>query len=123
MPGAADLRADVLPVAEPVRRAEGRRREAAEGPGTGERDARAAARGRGAGEGGAEGDRPGKLLSPARRRAAVHHLIAVMGVSERFACRVAGQHRGTQRYCPNAHSPADPDAALRAWLRSEVPRL
>ena len=41
-----------------------------------------------------------------------------MGVSERFACRVTGQHRGTQRYCPNTQSPADPDAALRAWLRS-----
>ena len=25
-----------------------------------------------------------------------------MGVSERFACRVTGQHRGTQRYCPTA---------------------
>jgi putative transposase len=40
-----------------------------------------------------------------------------MGVSERFACRVTGQHRGTQRYCPRSQSPADPDAALRAWLR------
>ena len=45
-------------------------------PGAGERDAEAAARRCGAGEGGVEGDRLGKLLSPARRRAAVHHLIA-----------------------------------------------
>ena len=58
-----------------------------EGPGAGECHAEATARRRGAGEGGVEGDRSGKLLGPARRRAAVHHLIDVMGVSERFACR------------------------------------
>ena len=40
---------------------------------------------------------PGKLQARQRRRAAVHHLIAMMGVSERFACRVTGQHRTTQR--------------------------
>ena len=58
-----------------------------------------------------------KLLSPERRRAAVDHLMATMGVSERFACRVSGQHRATQRREPPATTPADPDAALRAWLR------
>jgi hypothetical protein len=26
-----------------------------------------------------------------------------MGVSERFACWVTGQNRGTQRHCPRAH--------------------
>jgi putative transposase len=41
----------------------------------------------------------------------------VLGVSERFACRVTGQHRATQRHQPAAATPADPDAALRAWLR------
>jgi putative transposase len=41
----------------------------------------------------------------------------VLGVSERFACRVTGQHRATQRHQPAATTPADPDAALRAWLR------
>ncbi len=40
-----------------------------------------------------------------------------MGVSERFACRVTGQHRTTQRRAPTATTPADPDAGLRAWLR------
>jgi hypothetical protein len=40
------------------------------------------------------------LLSPERRRAAVRHLQRVLGVSERFACRVAGQHRATQRHEP-----------------------
>jgi putative transposase len=43
--------------------------------------------------------------------------MRVLGVSERFACRVTGQHRGTQRHQPAAQSPADPDAALRSWLR------
>jgi transposase InsO family protein len=40
-----------------------------------------------------------------------------MAVSERFACRVTGQHRTTQRHQPMAATPADPDAALRRWLR------
>jgi putative transposase len=42
----------------------------------------------------------------------------VLGVSERFACRVTGQHRATQRHQPTATTPADPDAALRGWLRA-----
>jgi hypothetical protein len=64
-----------------------------------------------------KGDRPGKLLGPERRRAAVHHLIATMKVSERFACLVTGQNRRTQRHQPAASTPADPDAELRRWLR------
>ena len=47
----------------------------------------------------------------------MHHLVAVMGLSERFACRVTGQHRSTQRHQPANATPADPDAALRQWLR------
>jgi len=47
----------------------------------------------------------------------VHHLIDVMGVSERFACRVTGQHRTTQRHQAADNTPADPDAGLRNWLR------
>ena len=41
----------------------------------------------------------------------------MLGVSERFACRVTGQHRTTQRHAPASDTPQDPDAALRAWLR------
>src|SRR4051794_32927185 len=37
-----------------------------------------------------------------------------LGVSERRACRIAGQHRSTQRYRPMT---AADDAALRAELR------
>lgn len=39
-------------------------------------------------------------------------------MSERFACRVTGQNRGTQRRSPAAQTPADPDSALRVWLRA-----
>jgi putative transposase len=68
------VRADVSPVAQPAR----------------------------GGEGGVEGGRQGKFLSLDRRRAAVHHLMRAMGLSERFAFRVTGQHRGTQRRVPVA---------------------
>ena len=47
----------------------------------------------------------------------MHHLIDVMGVSERFAYRVTGQHRTTQRHQAGDTTQADPDAALRRWLR------
>ena len=49
---------------------------------------------------GAEGDREGKLVSPARRRQAVAMLRDRLGVSERRACRYVGQHRSTQRHEP-----------------------
>ncbi|MEN5338363.1 IS3 family transposase, partial [Brucella pseudintermedia] len=42
----------------------------------------------------------GKLLSPARRRRCVDHVMAKFSVSERFACKVLGQHRSTQRKKP-----------------------
>ncbi len=38
-----------------------------------------------------------------------------LGVSERWACRVVGQHRSTQRHQPKA---AEDDATLRAELRA-----
>lgn len=42
-------------------------------------------------------EREGKVLSPSRRRDAVDHVVEELGVSERRACRVVGQHRSTQR--------------------------
>lgn len=39
-------------------------------------------------------------MSPARRRAAVAHLVRRFKVSERRACRVVGQHRSSNRYQP-----------------------
>jgi putative transposase len=47
----------------------------------------------------------------------VHHLITTMGLSERFACRVTGQNRTTQRRDLAGTTVADPDAVLRTWLR------
>lgn len=41
----------------------------------------------------------------------------MLKVSERFACRVTGQHRSTQRHRTVCQTGADPDAALREWLR------
>jgi putative transposase len=40
----------------------------------------------------------------------VDHVTAQLGVSERFACRVLGQHRSTQRKTPSV---PDDEAALR----------
>ena len=40
------------------------------------------------------------MVSPARRREAVRHLVRRFHVSERRACRVLGQRRSTQRYEP-----------------------
>jgi transposase InsO family protein len=53
-------------------------------------------------------------VSPARRRRAVTHLQQVLGVSQRWACQLVGQHRSTQR-----HQPIEPDRdrALGEQLR------
>ena len=45
-------------------------------------------------------------------------LKEVLGVSERLACKAVGLARSTYRRVPIAHTPADPDADLRAWLRA-----
>jgi transposase InsO family protein len=60
-------------------------------------------------EGHPEGSRVGKVVSPARRRGCVEHVVRELGVSERRACAVLGQHRSTQRKAPRA---ADDEAAL-----------
>ena len=73
------------------------------------------------GEAGAAGCGTGKLLSPERRRCAVERAWEQHGLSERHACRLLGQWRGTQRYEP-IHRPVDEDALTRAIiaLASEV---
>jgi putative transposase len=48
-------------------------------------------------------------VSPARRRACVEHVVRELGVSERRACTVLGQHRSTQRKAPRG---AEDEAAL-----------
>ena len=44
-------------------------------------------------------------------------LIDTMRLSQRLACRAVGLNRSTYQRRPNAQTPADPDADLRAWLR------
>jgi hypothetical protein len=53
----------------------------------------------------------GKLLSPARRRAAIEHVRLLYPISERRACSVLRQHRSTQR---KASRTGDDEAALTA---------
>src|SRR3712207_6719711 len=48
--------------------------------------------------------------------------MAVLGLSERFACRVTGQHRATQRREPAGTTPADPHTALRGWAQAHPRR-
>lgn len=52
-------------------------------------------------------------MSPAKRRAAVKHLMRKYGVSERRACAVVGQYRSTNRYRP---VPSDFEARLVAAM-------
>ncbi len=58
----------------------------------------AAGRGSVAGEAGSARCRGGKLVAPSRRRQAVAGARAKYGLSERRACRLLSQPRGTQRY-------------------------
>ncbi|MGE2736101.1 IS3 family transposase [Mycolicibacterium vaccae] len=60
----------------------------------------------------------GKILSPAAKRRAVDMLITTLDMSERLACKAVGLACSTCRRLPQAETPADPDADLRAWLRS-----
>ena len=53
------------------------------------------------------------MVGPAAKRAAVAHLEAAMGLSERRACSIVGADRKMIRY----RSRRPPDAALRARLR------
>src|SRR5215213_2512157 len=95
---AGNQRGDLPPLAQPVWRHEGRRDEALEGVGKGERPPEEDRRRPGGGHQHPQGGEPGKLLSPTRRKAAVEHVGQRLGVSERRACRAMGQPRSRQRY-------------------------
>src|SRR5580658_1722358 len=69
-------------------------------PGERERQVETAGGGAGSGQTDPEGYRGGKLVSPERRRCAVEQACEKYEVSERRACRVVRQWRGTQRYLP-----------------------
>ncbi len=59
-------------------------------------------------------------MSPARRRACVEHVTAKLGVSERKACAVLGQHRSTQRKAPRT---PDDEARLTADILEPAKRF
>jgi transposase InsO family protein len=54
------------------------------------------------------------MVSPARRRSCVEHVVREIGISERRACAVLGQHRSTQRKLPRG---GDDEARLTAGDR------
>ncbi len=54
------------------------------------------------------------MVSPSQRRRAAHMLQERLGISQRRACQIVGQHRSTQRHRPTH---GDPDADLRRALR------
>jgi putative transposase len=56
------------------------------------------------------------MVSPSRRRQAVEVLMDRLGLSERRACRITGQHRSTQRHEPRRG--LGREDALRERLRS-----
>src|SRR5277367_1314239 len=98
MQGCRDRGADLLPLAQGVRRSAGGPGEAAQGAGTGELEAKAPGSEPEPGQPCVEGFRLGKLLSPERRRIAADHAQQKHGMTERRACRLANQPRGTQRH-------------------------
>src|ERR1700736_3046893 len=104
-------RGDVLPLASGVRRVEERPGEAAEGPGNGEHPAASCGVGSDTRQADPAGGIPGKLLSPARRRACIEHVRGALSISERRACAALGQHRSTQRKIPHGR---DDEARLTA---------
>src|ERR1051326_4979291 len=98
--GSRDYSANVLPLAEGIRRFENGPGEAAERTGKGKWQVEAVGGGAVAGQADLKGYCGGKLLSPERRRCAIEHARKEYEVSERRACRVVRQWRGTQRYLP-----------------------
>jgi hypothetical protein len=99
--------ADLSPLAAAVRRSTGRGSQASDSAGEEKCQVQEASGGGRAGEGHSQGPCcavrrtlrcDGKLLSPERRRRAVKVLQDRYRASERFVCRVAGQHRSTQRH-------------------------
>jgi len=63
--------------------------------------------------GGDEGTAVKKVVAPSAKREAVAHLEALLGLSERRACRIAGADRKMVRY----RSQRAPDTDLRGRLR------
>ena len=115
LPAPRDRRVDLAPLAGPIRRHEGRRRQAAEGARDGERPAEEARRRSRARQGDAQGAGRGKLLTPNRRRRAVRH-AAASGSGSPNAGPVAWS-ANTAPPSASRHRPERRRGGLRAWLR------
>ncbi len=61
-------------------------------------------------------------FAPERRRQAVDGIREKYGLSERHACRIVGQHRGTQRYVPTVLADEDDLTRTDISLASEYGR-
>ena len=64
----------------------------------------------------------GKLVSPERRRQAVETARQKYGLSQRLACRIVGQPRGTQRYVPTLKPDEDELTRNIVFLAAEYGR-
>ncbi len=106
-----DLRADVLPLEEGIRRARRRRAAAPEAAGGGEPQAEAAGRGPEPGQAHPAGCAVKKALTFGRRREIVAHVQASHGVSERRSCLALGVDRSSVRYV--SHKPDQVPSLLR----------
>src|SRR3974390_628301 len=98
LPGSGHHRTNLLSLAQGIRRSEAGTGAPDEATGEGERSSASAGDRVVAGEARLEGRGGGELLSPERRRCAVEHAREQHRLSERRACRLLGQWRGTQRY-------------------------
>jgi hypothetical protein len=117
----ARLRQIEVQLAQGIRRVAHRAGQAPEGPGAGERLSASPCGRPLAREADPQGRRLGtrraasaKLVSPERRRQAVQGIQERYGLSERHACRIISQPRGTQRYVPTVR--ADEDALTQAII-------
>ena len=119
---AAITDADVLPLAERIRGPEAGPSETAERAREGKLPTETRRGGAVSGETDPAGGGPGKLLSPNRRRQAVTTAQQRHGLSERQACRLFGQWRGTQRYRPTHRDDEGPLTQASVALASQYGR-
>ena len=106
-------------MAEGVWRSEGGAGQTAEGVGEGKHPVETTGSRAVAGEAGVQGCSGGKLLSPERRCCVVGRAEMRYGMSERHACRLLGQPRGTQRYEPRRRADEDRLTAAAVAVASE----
>jgi putative transposase len=109
MSGTGNPRSDLLPMAKGIRGYEYNPGKKTKSPGKRKRAIEEISSRSFIGQCDLKGSALKKVISPARRRQAVHQVQEALKVSERRACRVIGQPRATQRY---QHRSADDEERL-----------